>query len=127
MTRAATLHRLRIRRSQSLSRQHHFTFRRFQRRLKTRSRLIRVMTFNTRQQTLPVRTILLQRVRFVIESDLAVLVRLAVLRQDHRFRLDLARLFLSHKSYTTKRQQQDEKDFHGRESYHRGMRKVGPE
>jgi hypothetical protein len=95
MTRAATLHRLRLRRSQSLSRQDHFTFRRFQRRLQTRRGLVRVMTFNTRQHALPVRTVLLQRVHFMIESDFAVLVRLAVLCQDHLFRLDLARFFLS--------------------------------
>ena len=52
------------------------------------------MTLNTRQHALPVGTVLLDRVVLMIESHLAVLVRLAILTQDHLFRLCLTLLFL---------------------------------
>ena len=85
------------------------------------------MTLDARQQTLPVGTVLLRRVILVIESNLTVLVRLAVFRQRDFLRLDLALLFLHDNAEADKSEQHDKRDFHGRESYHMGMRKVGPE
>src|SRR5215216_5678733 len=103
------------------------------------------MTLNTRQHTLPIRTVLLERVVLVIESHLAVLVGLAILAQDHLFRLCLTLFFLDRNhAYAPKRQKQDEKYFHKFilatnstkntkvfstriRCLHIGMRKVGPE
>src|ERR1041384_5213235 len=71
------------------------------------------MTLNARQHALPIRTVLLRRVVLVIESHLAVLVRLAVFSKDHRFRLCLALLFLDRNpDEAAKRQNQDQKYFH---------------
>ena len=74
MTRTATLHRLRIHRRQNFPSQDHRAFRSLQRCFEVRSRLVRVMTLNTRQHTLTVRTVFLRRVILVIESDLTILV-----------------------------------------------------
>jgi len=72
------------------------------------------MTLDTRQHALPIGAVLLSRVVLVIERRLTILVRLAILPQDHLFRLRLALLFLHRNhAYATERQNQDEKYFHG--------------
>ena len=71
------------------------------------------MALDTRQHALPVGAVLLRRVVLVIERRLTILVRLAILPQDHLFRLRLALLFLHRNhAYATERQNQDQKDFH---------------
>ena len=83
------------------------------------------MTLNTRQHALAVRTVLLSRVVLVIESHLAVLVRLAVLVQDHLFRLGLALLFLDRNhDDATERQKQDQKYFHRLHCSHKEAQKA---
>ena len=85
------------------------------------------MTLDARQHTLSVRAVLLRRVVLVIESNFAVFIRLAVLRERDLLRLDLAFFFLNNNAEADKCEQQNKRDFHGRESYHMAMRKVGPE
>lgn len=112
MARAATLHRLRIRRSQNLRRQHHITLSSLQWRFQTRSRLIRVMTLDARQHTLPIGAVFLQRVVLVIERNFAVLIRLAVLRQYDFLGLDLAGFFLDNNGETAKQEKENQEGFH---------------
>lgn len=78
------------------------------------------MTLDARQHALPIRTVLLNRVVLVIERHLAILVRLAVLTQDHLFRLRLALLFLDRNhANATERQNQDQKYLHGNHFSHK--------
>ena len=71
------------------------------------------MTLDATQHRLPVRTVLLQRMRLVIERDFAVLIRLAVFSERDLFGLNFALFFLGeNKGHTTEGQQQDEKDLH---------------
>lgn len=95
MAHAAILHRLRVRCIQNFRCQLDFSFRRLQRRLQTRGRLVRVVTLDARQHALPIRTVFFQRVVLVIEGHFAVLIRLAVFRERDFLGLDLARFFLN--------------------------------
>src|SRR5690349_23138752 len=85
------------------------------------------MTLDTRQYVLPIRAVLLRRMVVVIERDLAVLIRLAVFIERDFLRLCLALFILNDDGEADECEQDDQRDFHGRESYHKGMRKVGPE
>ena len=66
------------------------------------------MTLNTRQHTLPIRTVLLGRVVLVIERHFAILVGLAVFRKRDFLRLCLALFFLRNQAERDKRQQQND-------------------
>ena len=82
------------------------------------------MALNTRQHALAIRTVLLDRVVLVIERHLAVLVRLAILAQDHLFRLCLTLLFLDRNhADATERQNQDQQYFHESHFSHKEAQK----
>ena len=104
MANAAILHRLRFRWGQNFRCQNDISFRRLQRRLQTRGRLVRVVTLDAGQHALTIRAVFLERVVLVIERHFAVLIRLAVLRQHNFFGLDLTRLFLNNNADGTNRQ-----------------------